>query len=128
MYICNHIYLLIIITIVIIFCNMKTGAATAALLLRSEHDSDVDSTRIFMPSSSEIDARIEKKPLIPRTTSYTNGNSSSNQKQRRRRVASETSIVTLSLGRRRHFGRMTIAPSETFLLTRLTFKLLGFLG
>lgn len=108
---------------------MKTGAATAALLLKSEHDSDVDTTRISMPSSSEIDGGIEKKPLIPRTTSYTNGgNSSSNQKQRRRRVASETSIVTLSLGRRRHFGRMTIAPSETFLITRLTFKLLGFLG
>ncbi|KAH6823192.1 alpha/beta-Hydrolases superfamily protein [Perilla frutescens var. hirtella] len=102
----------------------------AALLFRSEHDSSSDATRIFMPSSSsEIDSGIEKKPLIPRTTSYGTSNSSSKQKQRRRRVASETSIVTLSLGgSRQSFGRMTIAPSETFLITRLTFKLLTYLG
>ncbi|XP_047960166.1 probable isoprenylcysteine alpha-carbonyl methylesterase ICMEL2 [Salvia hispanica] len=99
----------------------------AALLFRSEHDSASDSTRIFMPSSSEI----ETKPLISRTPSFTNQNSTSDQKKkrRRRRVLSETSVVTLSLGgTRRRFGRMTIAPSETFLITRLTFKLLALLG
>ncbi|XP_057765668.1 probable isoprenylcysteine alpha-carbonyl methylesterase ICMEL2 [Salvia miltiorrhiza] len=96
----------------------------AALLLRSEHDSAADSTSIFMPSSSEI----EQKPLIPRTPSYANDKSTPDQKRKQRRRR-ETSVVTLSLGgTRRRFGRMTIAPSETFLITRLTFKLLGLLG
>ncbi|KAL8518338.1 hypothetical protein ACS0TY_009638 [Phlomoides rotata] len=104
---------------------MKNAAASAAMLLRSEDELGIDTTKIAIPSSSKDDCNIETKPLISRTSSYTNANSNSNRKQRRRRVVSETS---LSAGSGQSDRRMGSAASDTFLITRLSFKLLRYLG
>ncbi|KAK6134053.1 hypothetical protein DH2020_032198 [Rehmannia glutinosa] len=98
------------------------------MLLRSEDDLDIEATRILIPESFK-DA--EAKPLISRTLSYTDSaaaltaNLNLNQKQRRRRVAGDTS---LSAGGRQSFRQMGRAASDTYLITRLSFKLLRYLG
>ncbi|KAK6134009.1 hypothetical protein DH2020_032251 [Rehmannia glutinosa] len=110
---------------------IKTAAASATMLLRSENDLGVEATRILIPSYFEDDSKIEAKPLISRTLSYTDSsatltaNSNLNQKQRRRRVASDTSLAT---GGRQSFRQMGRAASDTYLITRLSFKLLRYLG
>ncbi|KAL7132564.1 hypothetical protein ABFS83_12G083100 [Erythranthe nasuta] len=117
------------------------AAASARMLLGSEDELRGDATKIIIPPSSaaaaDDDMEIESKPLISRSLSYTYAPPSPaltakpnlNQKQRRRRVASDTSsIFTPSAARRQPFRRMGRAASDTYLITRLSFKLLGYLG
>ena len=86
----------------------------------------------------EDEKAISIKPLLSRTLSYTNTNTSTTTtsatyyQQRRRRIASENSLSSLSSsspGRRNSFGHdVGHAASETFLITRLSWKLLKYLG
>ncbi|KAL3631301.1 putative isoprenylcysteine alpha-carbonyl methylesterase icmel1 [Castilleja foliolosa] len=113
---------------------IKSTAASAAMLLRSDDDLEMEATRITIPSPFHDDVKVEEKPLISRTSSYTDSaaavtvKSSLNQNKRRRRSASDTSFDNFSAGRRQPFRRMGKAASETYLITRLSFKLLGYLG
>ncbi|XP_010265336.1 PREDICTED: probable isoprenylcysteine alpha-carbonyl methylesterase ICMEL2 isoform X1 [Nelumbo nucifera] len=106
-------------------------ATTATMVLRGEEDQRRLS---FLSSSSfEDEKNVEKRPFLFRNSSYTtNGtvNQLHQQQQRRRRVGSDTSLPSLSTTRRQHSFRddVTHAASETFLLTRLTFILLRYLG
>ncbi|XP_037497095.1 probable isoprenylcysteine alpha-carbonyl methylesterase ICMEL1 isoform X2 [Jatropha curcas] len=94
-----------------------------------------DSTSRLLISSSFHE---EIKPLLPRTSSFadttaTTASTSANsyQQQRRRRVASDSNLPDLSDAGSQHqsFSRdVGHAASETFLLTRLTLKLLRYLG
>ena len=86
----------------------------------------------------EDEKAISIKPLLSRTLSYTNTNTSTTTtsatyyQQRRRRIASENSLSSLSYSspdRRNSFGHdVGHAASETFLITRLSWKLLKYLG
>ncbi|KAH6805418.1 prenylcysteine methylesterase [Perilla frutescens var. frutescens] len=110
-----------------------SAAASAAMLIGSEDDLGAAVTRILMPPSLEEEKKNETRPLIPRTSSYTEtANSNSNsyqQKKRRRRVASDNSLLTLSGNTRRSFRQgVGGAASDTYLVTRLGFKLLRYLG
>ncbi|XP_016461075.1 putative isoprenylcysteine alpha-carbonyl methylesterase ICMEL1 [Nicotiana tabacum] len=76
------------------------------------------------------DSKIEKKPLLSRTFSYTPSSSSSSnllkQQQRRRRIASENSLCSVAVeGCSQDMGR---AASDTFIVTKLSFTLLRYLG
>ncbi|KAI3452970.1 hypothetical protein Pfo_009633 [Paulownia fortunei] len=118
---------------------IKTAAASATMLIRSEDDLGIATTRILIPPSFEEDKKNETRPFIPRTLSYTDAvptaaNLNSYQQKRRRRVASDNSLLTLSggplsAGRRQSFRQgMGRAASDTYLVTRLCFKLLRYLG
>ncbi|XP_019165093.1 PREDICTED: probable isoprenylcysteine alpha-carbonyl methylesterase ICMEL1 isoform X4 [Ipomoea nil] len=118
----------------------------ATMLIRSERDhmaaSAPASTRILISQSSssldlEDDRRIESVPFLSRTSSFTGSNDaalgSSNaffKKQRRRRVSSDSSLSSSSGGSRSSSFRQDVgrAASETYLVTRLAVKLLGYLG
>ncbi|KAF3974759.1 hypothetical protein CMV_001938 [Castanea mollissima] len=85
----------------------------------------------------EDEKTISIKPLLPRTLSYTNtttttSTSTTYYQQRRRRIASENSLSSLSSSapdRRNSFGHnVGHAAAETFLITRLSLKLLRYLG
>ncbi|KAL4638313.1 hypothetical protein ACB092_03G137900 [Castanea dentata] len=87
----------------------------------------------------EDEKTISIKPLLPRTLSYTNTTtttttttSTTYYQQRRRRIASENSLSSLSSSapdRRNSFGHnVGHAAAETFLITRLSLKLLRYLG
>ncbi|XP_065633262.1 probable isoprenylcysteine alpha-carbonyl methylesterase ICMEL1 [Quercus suber] len=86
----------------------------------------------------EDEKAISIRPLLPRTLSYTNNNttttttSATYYQQRRRRIASENSLSSLSSSapdRRNSFGHdVGHAAAETFLITRLSLKLLRYLG
>ncbi|OIT03342.1 PREDICTED: probable isoprenylcysteine alpha-carbonyl methylesterase ICMEL1 [Nicotiana attenuata] len=77
------------------------------------------------------DSKIEKKPLLSRTFSYTSSSSSSSsnllkQQQRRRRIASENSLCSVAVeGCSQDMER---AASNTFIVTKLSFTLLRYLG
>nr|XP_009788376.1 PREDICTED: uncharacterized protein LOC104236193 [Nicotiana sylvestris] len=75
------------------------------------------------------DSKIEKKPLLSRTFSYTSSSSSSNllkQQQRRRRIASENSLCSVAV--ESCSQDMERAASDTFVVTKLSFTLLRYLG
>ncbi|XP_075658068.1 putative isoprenylcysteine alpha-carbonyl methylesterase ICMEL1 isoform X2 [Castanea sativa] len=84
----------------------------------------------------EDEKTISIKPLLPRTLSYTNTTTTTTSttyyQQRRRRIASENSLSSLSSSapdRRNSFGHnVGHAAAETFLITRLSLKLLRYLG
>ncbi|KAL2484743.1 putative isoprenylcysteine alpha-carbonyl methylesterase ICMEL1 [Abeliophyllum distichum] len=111
---------------------VQTAAAADTMLLRSEDD--LPTTRLLISSSFEDDAKMDTRSLISRTLSCTNispitsANSNSYQ-QRRRRNASDTCLSALPDGRRHSFRQeMGKAASDTYLITRLSFKLLRYLG
>ncbi|XP_015571939.1 probable isoprenylcysteine alpha-carbonyl methylesterase ICMEL1 isoform X1 [Ricinus communis] len=115
-------------------------AATTAMLLKQEILNFDDPTARFL---IDEETSISSKPLLSRTSSFagtttitTTSSSSVNSyhQQRRRRIASESSIPSL-------FDDITGSPraqsisqevghaaAETFLVTRLSLKLLTFLG
>ncbi|KAB1206474.1 putative isoprenylcysteine alpha-carbonyl methylesterase ICMEL1 [Morella rubra] len=118
---------------------MPSAASTSTMLVGGGQD-DLSTTVLF-PSSFEDEKTISIKPLLPRSLSYTGSTatvpttttSSTNSfyQQRRRRIGSENSLSSLSSGDGRHhsFGRdVGHAVAETFLLTRLSLKLLRYLG
>ncbi|XP_009769055.1 putative isoprenylcysteine alpha-carbonyl methylesterase ICMEL1 isoform X1 [Nicotiana tabacum] len=76
------------------------------------------------------DSKIEKKPLLSRTFSYTSSSSSSSnllkQQQRRRRIASENSLCSVAV--ESCSQDMERAASDTFVVTKLSFTLLRYLG
>ncbi|XP_062163555.1 isoprenylcysteine alpha-carbonyl methylesterase ICME-like [Alnus glutinosa] len=114
---------------------IPSAASTATMLVKAgEHD---PTASLLFSSSFEDDKAISIKPLLPRTLSYsattttTTSTSSSCYQQRRRRIASENSLSSLSTAsaRRQAFGRdVGHAAAETFLVTRLSLKLLRYLG
>ncbi|KAJ6721066.1 ISOPRENYLCYSTEINE ALPHA-CARBONYL METHYLESTERASE ICMEL2-RELATED [Salix viminalis] len=85
-------------------------------------------------SPFEDETIISVRPLLSRTPSFagTTTTSSASYQQRRRRVASENSLPSLSddsFGQRPSPAReVDHAASETFLLTRLSLKLLRYMG
>lgn len=86
-------------------------------------------------SPFEDETIISVRPLLSRTPSFagtTTTSSSASYQQRRRRVASENSLPSLSndsFGQRPSLARgVDHAASETFLLTRLSLKLLRYMG
>lgn len=105
---------------------------------------DHSTASLAFSSSLEDEKATAIKPLLPRPLSYSSGiatatatasttTSSSNcwYQQRRRRIASENSLSMLSSGsdRRQSFSRdVGHAAAETFLMTRLSLKLLRYLG
>lgn len=118
---------------------MPSAASTSTMLVGGGQD-DLSTTVLF-PSSFEDEKTISIKPLLPRSLSYTGSTatvpttttSSTNSfyQQRRRRIGSENSLSSLSSGDGRHhsFSRdVGHAVAETFLLTRLSLKLLRYLG
>lgn len=93
----------------------------------------ITSTRLES-SPFEDETIISVRPLLSRTPSFagTTTTSSASYQQRRRRVASENSLPSLSddsFGQRPSPAReVDHAASETFLLTRLSLKLLRYMG
>ncbi|KAL6566412.1 hypothetical protein OROGR_002027 [Orobanche gracilis] len=94
--------------------KIKTGLASPTMLIRSDDDLGTATTRILMPSSIEEDMNNETRPFIPRTSSCTENPVDSNSYRQKRRQSF-----------RQDMGR---AASDTFLITRLSFKLLRYLG
>ncbi|CAA0822448.1 Isoprenylcysteine alpha-carbonyl methylesterase ICME [Striga hermonthica] len=119
--------------------NIKSGSASPTIMIRSGDDlgaaaAAAAAARMLVASSFE---ESETRPFIARTSSYTeatSAKSSSAQQKRRRRVASDNSILDISVvpitaGRRPSFRQdVGRAASDTFLVTRLSFKLLRYLG
>ncbi|KAE8023032.1 hypothetical protein FH972_008784 [Carpinus fangiana] len=114
---------------------MPFAASTATMLVKAGED---DPTACLLFSSSfEDEKAVSIKPLLPRTLSYsgatttTTASSSTYYQQRRRRIASENSLSSLSSSsaRSQSFGNdVGHAAAETFLVTRLSLKLLRYLG
>ncbi|CAK7326485.1 unnamed protein product [Dovyalis caffra] len=103
-------------------------------LIHETMDGPITSTRL-VSSPFEDETVISVRPLLSRTSSFagtTTTTSSTSYQQRRRRVASENSLSCFSddsCGQRQSLAReVDHAASETFLLTRLSLKLLRYLG
>ena len=121
----------------------SSSVSAGAMFLNIEDD---PTSRLLISSSFEeekVPFNPINKPILPKVSSYTTTSSSTStttgpaktaksfyQQQRRRRNASEDSLSSLSDGEsRRSLGRdVGHAAAETFLLTRLTLKLLRYLG
>ncbi|KAL6577713.1 hypothetical protein OROMI_010041 [Orobanche minor] len=106
------------------------------MLIRSDDDLGTATTRILMPSSIEEDMNNESRSFIPRISSCTENPADTNSygQKRRRRLSSDDSLLNfsgcpISDSRRQSFRQdMGRAASDTFLITRLSFKLLSYLG
>lgn len=74
----------------------------------------------------------DQKPLLSRAFSFTGAPPTTTQQQRRRRSASDESLQSLSYANDDEGASLgaTVehAAADTFLITRLTFRLLGYLG
>ncbi|KAG6654015.1 hypothetical protein I3843_05G106400 [Carya illinoinensis] len=117
--------------------SMPASAFTSTMLLRGGEDDPTSS--LLFSSSFEDDTAISQTPILPRALSYSPPTTAAANtispncfyQQRRRRTASVNSLCPLSRGddRRQSFGRdVGHAAAETFLLTRLSLKLLRYLG
>lgn len=128
------------------------GTEAAAMLIKAEIERDDPTTSLLISSEyKDVEkAIIDIKPVLSRTSSYNNNNITSpsgspghgnSYQQRRRRSASDNSLSSLSSsngsgaaasagGSRRHSFSKDVgrAAAETFLVTRLSFKLLRYLG
>ncbi|XP_010262382.1 PREDICTED: isoprenylcysteine alpha-carbonyl methylesterase ICME-like [Nelumbo nucifera] len=110
--------------------TMPATATTATMVLRGEDDP----SRFHFSSSPSFEngKDVDKRHFLPRVSTYTGNSINSQQKQqqqRRRRSASETSLPFLLTERQQSFREdVSQAASNTFLLTRLSFKLLRYLG
>lgn len=112
---------------------IPTSSVTAdTMLVRSEpHIVHSSSSSTILVVQDDDDSKIETKPLLTRAFSYSSSSSfSSNnlvmQQQRRRRIASANSLLSGAVeGCRREMGR---AASDTYVVTRLSFRLLRYLG
>ncbi|KAK9276333.1 hypothetical protein L1049_005865 [Liquidambar formosana] len=109
-----------------------SATTTGTMLLHGEDD---PTTSLLISSSLEDEKTMPIKPFLARASSYTNTTTASNgnfYQQRRRRIASETSLSSFTDGgggSRQSFGRdVGHAAAETYLITRLTLKLLRCLG
>ncbi|KAL7001286.1 putative isoprenylcysteine alpha-carbonyl methylesterase icmel1 [Sarracenia purpurea var. burkii] len=110
------------------------SALAATMLLRSEDD--LSATRLLIsPQFCEDDNATEAKLFLCRTSSYTSAATGSAKfyQKRRRRTASDNSLPLLSDGGGGSRGRsfregVGHAASETYLVTRLCFNLLRYLG
>ncbi|RXH70090.1 hypothetical protein DVH24_007346 [Malus domestica] len=94
---------------------------------------DDPSTRLLLCSNFEDEEKnTPVNPLLPRVSSYTNTSAAApnNHQQRRRRSASDSSLSSHSDEGSRHTlaGDVQHAAAETFLVTRLSLKLLKYLG
>ncbi|KAH9707623.1 putative isoprenylcysteine alpha-carbonyl methylesterase ICMEL1 [Citrus sinensis] len=122
------------------------------MLIKAEIERDDPTTSLLISSEYEdVEKAITNiKPVLSRTSSYNNNNITSPNdspglgncyQQRRRRSASDNSLSSLSGsngsgaassagGSRRHSFSKDVgrAAAETFLVTRLSFKLLRYLG
>ncbi|XP_052186332.1 probable isoprenylcysteine alpha-carbonyl methylesterase ICMEL2 isoform X2 [Diospyros lotus] len=109
------------------------------MLPRSEDD--ISFTRLVVAPRIEEDKAAEMRPLLAKSSSYAGTATASNcagtgfYQKRRRRTASATSLCLLSDGAGVRRGRgqafregVGRAASETYLVTRLGFNLLGYLG
>lgn len=112
---------------------IPTSSVTAdTMLVRSEpHIVHSSSSSTILVVQDDDDSKIETKPLLTRAFSYSSSSSSSSnnlvmQQQRRRRIASANSLLSGAVeGCRREMGR---AASDTYVVTRLSFRLLRYLG
>ncbi|KAM7487576.1 hypothetical protein LguiB_025060 [Lonicera macranthoides] len=107
------------------------------MLMRSETNISSFSTTLSIPSSFEVgdddDNKMEAKPFLSRSSSYDTVSTIAPSKFYRlwqRRIASETSLSSLPGSGRRLSLRQDLrrAASDTYLVTRLSFKLLRYLG
>ncbi|KAK4376512.1 hypothetical protein RND71_002808 [Anisodus tanguticus] len=115
--------------------SSSSSAITDTMLLRSDpHISSSSTILLVQDDNDDVDgnSKIETKPLLSRAFSYTSSSSSSSsssfvkQQQRRRRIASESSLLSGGVeGYRQDMGR---AASDTYIVTRLSFTLLRYLG
>ncbi|GLT73120.1 hypothetical protein SLA2020_449990 [Shorea laevis] len=111
-----------------------SSASAATMLLKAEIQDD-PSTSIIISSQFEDEKAVTIRPLLTRASSYNNtiaNNTSvgpSNQ-QRRRRIASDSLLALLAEDSPRRSFRQDVghAAAETFLVTRLSLKLLRYLG
>lgn len=115
-------------------------ASTSSSSSRGTIFLDDQSTRLFIsPSLKDDDLSIQSKPLIPRASSYSgatgnnnnnnNNNNNYQQQKRRRKINNDNFLSSNSNGRGQSIGdEVGHAASETYLITRLSLKLLRYLG
>ncbi|KAI9170068.1 hypothetical protein LWI28_022124 [Acer negundo] len=108
--------------------------AASSILIKTEIDNDDPTASLIVSSKFEDDddKTVSLSPLLSRASSYTTINPINNYYQQpRRRTASDSSLSSLSGGgsRRQSISRSVgHAAADTFLVTRLSFKLLRYLG
>ncbi|KAF5751965.1 Alpha/beta-Hydrolases superfamily protein [Tripterygium wilfordii] len=107
-------------------------SAADTLLLKTEIIDD-PATSLLISSSFDDETSLSIKPLLPRTSSFngTSAKASSLYQHRRRQTASDNSLSSLSdyNGRRHSVGEdVGHAAEETLMVTRLSLKLLKYLG
>uniref|UniRef100_A0A5B6ZS24 protein-S-isoprenylcysteine alpha-carbonyl methylesterase n=1 Tax=Davidia involucrata TaxID=16924 RepID=A0A5B6ZS24_DAVIN len=117
--------------------TMPTTSATAGTMLLGSED-DLSATRLLISSPFEDEKSLEVKPFLSRALSYNSTTTTTATtiktnwyQKRRRRIASDTSLSSFSgNGDGRQSFRQDVghAASETYLITRLSFKLLRYLG
>ncbi|XP_059655577.1 probable isoprenylcysteine alpha-carbonyl methylesterase ICMEL1 [Cornus florida] len=106
-----------------------SAAAAGTMLLRSAEE-DLPTTRLLISPQFEDEKKtIEVKPLLSRASSFnstttTPTTNSNYQQKRRRRTNSETSISIMSDDCSKSFRQ----DGDAYLITRLTLKLLRYLG
>ena len=108
--------------------------AASSILIKTEIDNDDPTASLIVSSKFEDDddKTVSLNPLLSRASSYTTINPINNYYQQpRRRTASDWSLSSLSGGgsRRQSISKSVgHAAADTFLVTRLSFKLLRYLG
>ncbi|TQD75224.1 hypothetical protein C1H46_039265 [Malus baccata] len=100
--------------------------------LRKEAEDDPTTGLLLYSNFEDEEKNTPFKPLLPRVSSYTTTSAAAanNHQQRRRRTASDSSLSSHSDEGSRHSlaGDVEHAAAETFLVTRLSLKLLKYLG
>ncbi|CAO2830067.1 unnamed protein product [Amaranthus hypochondriacus] len=88
-------------------------------------------TSHLLISPIENDHILERKSLLSRAFSFTGKPTKLTQQQRRRRSVSDDNLLSVSNGGEEDSSLATSvehAAAETYMITRLSFKLLGYLG
>ncbi|XP_031273646.1 probable isoprenylcysteine alpha-carbonyl methylesterase ICMEL1 [Pistacia vera] len=117
--------------------SILEASPPTSMLIKPEIDHDDPTTSLIISCQFGDDEKaVNVKPLLSRASSYSSTSSANGSyyQHRRRRSGSENSLASLSDGsgggsRRRSFSKgVGHAAAETFLVTRLSLKLLRYLG
>lgn len=109
------------------YLGSSTEMPTMFLKRASE---DLPTTHLLVSPSIEDDKPIEGRPFLSRALSFTGRITKTSQQQRRRRSASDENLFSISNGEQQQSFSSNVehAVSKTYLVTRLSLKLLSYLG
>ena len=107
------------------------ASSTSSMFVHQTTNYELPNSHILISPIDDDHYSLEKKPLLSRSFSFTGKPTNTTQQQRRRRCTSDDNLLPGGNGGEKDSSlaiSVEHAAAETYLITSLSFELLGYLG